>query len=236
MDNMNVVLSLNEYSIYKNDNYFICVPNVEHRFYHVFIGFSLRNLETISHERLIIEIRKISDSIFSSYKNCVYVLPIINPSLLEEVTIENDDRGYNNILKNIIQPITLSVYSMLMRKNARVSQVIKMIKQNDVDKKLVGWISLKLGDNFIKEIVFEETEVFATIPVENNDYSNTNTILDDISTDYLPDNIWIKKEEEKISESLKPAFSPGFSNLGFIILVLLVSSIFAGIIAYLILK
>ena len=236
MEDMNIVLSLNEYSVYKNNKYFICVPNVEHRFYHVFLGFSLKDLENLSHEKLVIEIRKISDSIFSVYKNSVYVLPIIEPTLLEEIASENDDYGYNKILKNIIQPITLSVYSMLMKKNARVSQIIKMIKQNDIDKKIVDWMSLKLGDNFIKEISYEESEMFSTIPVEIYDNSNSNIDTKYVSIDYQEDSIWIKKEEDKISDSLKPVFSPGFSNLSFMIMILVISSVFGIILGYLILK
>lgn len=235
MEDMSVVLTLNEYSIYKNDNYYLCVPNTEHHFYHVFMGFSLRDLDNLSYEKLIIEIRKISDSIFAVYKNSVYVLPIINPTILEEVTSENDDRGYNRILKNIIQPITLDVYSKLMRKNVRVSQVIKMIKQNDADKKLVGWVSLKLGDHFIKEITFED-DATVTIPTEVMANVNHSQLAKDISVDYQEDNIWIKKEEEKISESLKPAFSPGYSNLSFMVMILIVSLIFGVILGYLILK
>ena len=235
MEDLNVILTLNEYSIYKNNNYYLCVPNAEHHFYHVFMGFSLRNLDSLSHEKLIIEIRKISDSIFAVYKNSVYVLPIMDPVVLEEVTSENDDRGYNRILKNIIQPITLSVYAKLMRKNVRVSQIVKMIKQNDADKKLVGWMSLKLGDRFIKEITFED-DMNVTIPTEIMSDTNHSELAKDISVDYQEDNIWLKKEEERISESLKPAFSPGFSSLRFMILVLTISLAFGVILGYLILK
>lgn len=232
MEDMDIILSLEEYSIYKNNYYYLCVPNNEHKFYHVFLGFSLRNLEELSYEKIIIEIRKISDSVYASYKNSIYVLPIINPALLEEVALENDDRGYNKILKKYIQPITFSVYNKLLQKNYRVSQIIKLIKQNDVDKKIVGWLSMKLGDNFVKEILFEDNDVFTTIPIE---VVNSSTI-EDISVDYHNDDIWIKNEEKKISNSLKPAFSPGFSNLSFIILVLTISVGFGIILGYLILK
>lgn len=236
MEDMNVILSLNEYSIYKNDNYFLCVPNDEHQFYHVFMGFSLKELNSLSSEELFMEIRKISDSIYAVYKNSVYVLPIIDTTILEEVASENDDRGYNRILKNIIQPITLSVYSKLMMRNVRVSQIIKMIKQNDADKKIVGWMSLKLGDNFIKEITFEDDAVNTTTPLEVTSDVNYSTSSKVISIDYQENDIWIKKEEEKISESLKPAFSPGFSSLKFMILVLTVSLVLGVILGYLILK
>ena len=235
MDNMNIVLSLDEYSIYKNDNYYLCIPNNDNSFYHVFMGFSFKNLTLLSNEELFLEIRKISDSINAVYKNGVYILPIINPSLLEEVTLENDDRGYNRLLKNIIQPITLSVYSKLISQNKRVSQIIKMIKQNDKDTKLVGWLSMKLGNNFIKEIIFENkdnTDLIEDANEKNNlvDTSNISAI------DYQIDDIWLKQEEDKISDTLKPAFSPGFSALKFLLMMLGISLLFGAILGYLIIK
>ena len=232
MEDMNIILSLDEYSIYKNDSYYLCVPNKEHNFCHVFMGFSLMRLKGLSYEKLIIEIRKISDSIYCSYKNSVYVLPIINPDILKDAAMENDDRGYNKILKKYIQPITFSVYNKLISKNIRVSQIIKFVKQNDVDKKIVGWLSMKLGDNFVKEIIFEGIDVFTTIPISTNE----NNLIQDISIDYQDDEIWIKNEEDKISDNLKPAYSPGFSNLSFIILVLTISMGFGIVLGHLILK
>lgn len=232
MGEMNVILSLNDYSIYANDNYYLCVPNGNHNFYHVFMGFSMENLTWLMHEDLLMEIRKISDSIYAVYKNAVYVLPVIEPSLLEEVTKENDDRGYNQILKNIIQPITLSVYGKLVSQNKRVSQIIKMIKQNDTDKKLVGWLSMKLGNDFIKEITFENnvdtSEVYEDI---SNDMAE-----EVITIDYQFDDIWVKKEENKITETLKPAYSPGFSALKFLLMVLGIFLVLGAFIGYLIIK
>jgi len=232
MGEMNVILSLNEYSIYANDNYYLCVPNENHNFYHVFMGFSVENLTWLKHEDLLMEIRKISDSIYAVYKNAVYVLPVIEPSLLKAIAKENDDRGYNQILKNIIQPITLSVYGKLVSQNKRVSQIIKMIKQNDTDKKLVGWLSMKLGNDFIKEITFENnvdtSEVYEDI--------SSDVVEEIVTIDYQIDDIWVKKEENKITETLKPAYSPGFSALKFLLMVLGMFLVLGAFIAYLIIK
>ena len=236
MGEMNVILSLDEYSIYSNDNYYLCIPNNDMQFYHIFMGFSSIDLKILSREDLLMEIRKISDSIFAVYKNSVYVLPIIEPSILKEATQENDDREYNKILKNIIQPITLSLYSKLMVQNKRVSQIIKMIKQNDMDKKFVGWISMKLGNDFIKEITFESQEEVSAIPREVTGEIQYTDNVKLISIDYQEEDIWLKKEEDKISESLKPAFSPGFGNLKFMLLVLGISTVLGAIIGYLIIK
>ena len=353
MGDMNVILSLNGYSIYDCNNYYLCVPNEDSNFYHVFMGFSPRDLAKSSKEKLIIEIRRIADSIHAVYKNAVYVLPVIDPLLLKEVTTENDDKEYNKLLKNIIQPITLSVYGKLVSQNKRVSQIIKMVKQNYMDKKLIGWLSMKLGDDFIKEIIFvnkyellnssvsyqiddafiddneipvnyqiDDTfiddnqipvnyqiddvfvsdsnkgtvnyqiddmlvsnsskvsvdyqidDVFATdsneilvnyqiddMLVSNStkfsvDYqiddvfatdSSQKTIehqIDDvfmynanqISIDHKIDDVWLKNEENKISKILKPAFSPGFSALRFLLLVLGIFLVLGAMLGYLIIK
>lgn len=233
MGDMDIILSLNEYSIYKNDNYYLCIPNEDMNFYHVFMGFSSLELTSISQEELLMEIRKISDSIYAVYKNSVYVLPIIKTSILEEATLENDDRSYNKVLQSYIQPITLSVYSYLVSKNKRVSQIIKLIKQNDMDKKLMAWISLKLGSDFVKEITFENN---VQVTPENVEESKTQDIISSIAIDYQDDEIWVQQEEDKISDSLKPAMSPGFGNLQFILMVLTISSVFGAILAYLIIK
>ena len=137
MKEMNIILSLENYTIYNNNTYYLCIPKENSNFYHVFMGFSNKDLTNLSKEDLITEIRKISDSINAAYKNGIYVLPIISPTKLKEATTENDDREYNKILNNIIQPITYEVYSFLSSQKFRVSQTIKMIKQNDIDKKLI---------------------------------------------------------------------------------------------------
>jgi hypothetical protein len=138
MKDMNLIFSLNDYSIYKNEKYFLCIPNEPNNYYHIFMGFSNKDLKNIPEEELIKEIRLIGDSVNVAYKNGIYVLPIIPPKQLEEAASENDDRLYNKILNNIIQPITYSIYSQLATQKMRVSHTIKMIKQNDIDTKLVG--------------------------------------------------------------------------------------------------
>ena len=109
-----------------------------------------------------------------------------------------------------------------------------MIKQNDIDKKLVGWLSMKLGNEFIKEILFEINEEVSTVPVNILEdvfhTSNAQTIFIDYK-----DNVH-DKDDNYISDTLKPAFSPGFSKLGFIIMVLTISLILGIILGYMILK
>ncbi len=229
---MNIIASLDNYLICSNKNYYLCIPKEECDFYHVFMSFSMLELKKLSEEELVYEIRKIADSVNATYKNGICVIPIIKPSILKEAANENDDKLYNDILNKYIHPITSDIYSKFQNYNMSVSQTIKMIKQNDIDTKLVGWLSLKLGSDFIKEILFEtpkEESDNAVELMESMFKANGNSL---IFVDYYNKN----DNESYISDTLKPAFSPGFSKLGFILMVLGISLVFGVILGYMILK
>ena len=229
MDNMKIVLPLDKYSIYAYDKYYLCFPNNTSRFYHLFIGFSSIDLRNLDEETLYKEIRKIGDSLNYAYSNAIYILPILDPKILNDAALENDDNLYNKLLKKYIQPITLEIHKNFESSNIYISHIVKFIKQNDDDKKFIGWLSMKLGDEFVREITFEDK-----VYEENPSYEPV--ISNDIATDYEIDDIWIKKQEEIISDTLKPAFSLGFSNLSFMLMVLTISLVFGIIIAYMIIK
>ena len=57
-----------------------------------------------------------------------------------------------------------------------------------------------------------------------------------VTIDYQIDDIWVKKEENKITETLKPAYSPGFSALKFLLMVLGMFLVLGAFIGYLIIK
>lgn len=228
MDNMKIVLALDKYSIYAYDKYYLCFPNDTSRFYHLFVGFSSLDLTTLDEENLYKEIRRIGDSLNHAYSNAIYILPIIKPKFLEDAALENDDLLYNKLLKKYIQPITSEIHSKFASNKIYVSQIIKFIKQSDNDKKFIGWLSMKLGDNYVREIIFEDKvdDVVDSKPIINND----------IVTDYEIDDIWIKQQEEAVSDTLKAAYSFGFSSLGFMIMIITISLVLGTIIAYMIIK
>ena len=172
------------------------------------MGFATKELQTLNEEELIQEIRRISDSVHIAYPNGIYVLPIINYAFYEEAAKENDNRLYNQLLNKVIQPVTYSVYSLLNNQDMRVSQTIKMIKQNDNDNKFVSWLFLKLGSTFIKEITFDNTikpEEPEKEVIEITTYDDSSIFLD------YPKNNDANKHEIYISDDLKPAISPGFA-------------------------
>lgn len=229
MKKMDIVLSLDNYTIYRNNQYFLCIPKEYNSFYHVFMSFPTKDLHNLNEEELIKEIRKIADSINAIYKNGIYVLPIIPLIHLIEAANENDDKEYNKILNNIIQPITYDIYKMFSSPQTKVSQIIKMIKQNDIDTKLIGWLSMKLSNNFIKEITFEENNQEETYNIE---IPTTNHTPSSIFLEYAETN----KEEKYIADSLKPATSPGFGSIGFVIMIISIFIVLGGAIIYMIIK
>ena len=180
--------------------------------------------------KYIKEIREISDSINASYKNGIYILPILPISKLEEATNENEDRSYNKILNNIIQPITYEAYNLFTKNNFNISHTINMIIQNDNDKKIIDWLSIKLGPNFIKKITYDKNNYYQ----ENNNTITTNYDNSNIFLDYEKD--ITKNKEEPVNDVLKAATSPGFGRLSAIIMLTSIFSIFCGIILYMILK
>lgn len=231
MNNMRIISTINNYSIYGNKNYYLCVPNNNNNFYHLFMSFSLLDLTTLSEEELVMEIRKIGDSINCAYSNAIYVLPIVKPDFLKEAALENDDRLYDRLLKKIIQPITVEVHKIFSDRNVRISQIIKFIKQNDVDKKIVGWISMKLGNGYVREIVFDaDADVGVNIQVD------VQTPKDVITIDYEVNDVWLKKQEDAIMDTLKPAISFGFSSMKFMIMMIIIFLVVGAILGYMILK
>lgn len=230
MDNMKIILALDSYSIYDYDTYYLCIPNNASNFYHLFIGFSTLDLKKLEQEELYKEIRKIGDSLNYAYSNAVYILPVIEPNILKEASCENDNRLYNKILKEYIQPITADIHNKFLNNKVYFSHVIKFIKQNDMDNKFISWISLKLGTDFVREITFNLNADSEVKPEEEK------KVLKDVTIDHEMSEVWIKQQEKMIDDDLKPAISFGFSSLGFILMMLTISLVLGTILGYMIIK
>ena len=144
--------------------------------------------------------------------------------------MENDNRLYNRLINEYIQPITSDIYSKFSSSKVFFSRVIKFIKQNEVDNKIVSWISMKLGTNYVKEITFD-----ISIPPIKEEVTPKKE-MPDVTIDHEMDVIWVKKQEDTISDDLKPAISFGFSTLSFILMMLTISLVLGTILGYMILK
>ena len=107
-----------------------------------------------------------------------------------------------------------------------------MIKQNDMDTKLVGWFYLKLGGVFIKEIVFDNT------PPENNEKTKEiENITHDDSSIFTDSHEYLtSKDEVYIKDSLKAAVSPGFGSIKGVLFILSIALTLGTIIMHMILK
>lgn len=214
-----VILTFDGYTIYKNDKYYLCMSNEQVNNYQLYIGFSERDLSTSSKVSVVNETRKVSDLINSIDKTGIYILPIISPVFLEQAALENDDRIYNRIMNENIQPITAEIYHRLASLGKSVNQRIKMIKQNDIDTKIIGWLSMKLGDSFINEIEYSAIKkICGKTEVHNVTMINVdgNTIREN-NVPSSNDN----KTESNLNKQLLFNASLGYGNIKIIVMILI---------------
>lgn len=159
-----LIASLENYSIYKSyindiDSYYLCVPNGIIGKCQIVLGFSDKNLDALSDDVVINKISEVNDIIYGLNNDSIYVVANIDEVMFKNAVLENDNRLYENILNNCIHPITQNIYNILVKngiKKRNINQVISVIKKNDGDKKFAGWLSMRLGDNFINEIDYSE--------------------------------------------------------------------------------
>lgn len=159
-----LIASLENYSIYKSyinetDSYYLCIPNGNIGKCQIVLGFSDKNFDTLSDDDIINKISEVNDMIYSLNNDSIYAIANIDEVMFRNAVLENDNRLYENLLNNCIHPITQNIYNMLVKngvKKGNVNQVISVIKRTDGDKKFAGWLSMRLGDNFINEINYSE--------------------------------------------------------------------------------
>lgn len=242
-------LEIEQYKIYKRNGYYLCMSDIESNNYQLFIGFANKDLNSLSKEEIIAEIRRISDLINMINKSGLFVLPIINPYELEQAAMENDDRLFYEIMSKKIQPITNDIYTLLRSENKKIDSVIRMIKQTDADRKLIDWMDMKLmesGVDYIEDIEYEklkvqnkqepnkvQQEVYTQNPQENNSYA-----IPPIDRSYEETMSQTKSNQlarrlVKPNEHRRPS---GFSNFGFIMIVLSISILLGIGFGYLVIK
>lgn len=260
----NVIASLDYYSIYKmngkdNNVYYVCVPKQETQNYQLFIGFSDKDLNSLSKEQIVSEIANVNDVIQKRNSITVLAIPEIPVAELERAALENDDRKYNDILVQRIQPMTSEIYNMLIVATGNIKKMeptISVIIRNDTDKKIAGWLSMRLGDHFIKEVDFDKLKVEHMNKDEEHknevlEKTNDETVLEYVSDElksneditlaavekdaiapinHQTDNgVTRRRLDNRLVRKLtKPGNMSGFSSIRFIIITL-VTSLVVGI-------
>lgn len=239
-----VILTLDNYSIYKNNGYYLCVSGKPVNNYQMFMGFSFKDLDKMSLNEVILEIKNVSESLFFRSSDVIYVLPIINPLILEKAVNINDDKEYNRILNSFILPVTSDVYQKFMNNKKRINDVIAMVKQNEFDQKIIHWIDMKLmqgGIDYIQEVDIKflknnrSLDEISKNPIFENPHNIFDSGIAPINREY--EQLSQNKENTLVRKLVKQNDHPaGFSSMGFIIMVLGVLFVFSIIIVTLILK
>lgn len=224
-------LSLGNYSIYKNNGYYLCVSNQEINNYQMFMSFSDKDLTKLSDNDIVNEIKRVSNLLFSRSSDLIYVLPIIDPTELERAASINDDRAYNRILEKIY-PITFDVHQKFSARKKRINDVIGMIRQTDVDQKIIHWLDIKLMEISHKDCI-QDVDINQLIKYRDKDifseWQSSPFLQEAPSSSIAPinreDDAPIQnKQNAHVRKLVKPKInddvSPGFSSMKFIVMIL----------------
>lgn len=240
-------LTIEQYKIYKRDGYYLCISNLDCDNYQLFIGFTDKDFNSLTKEQIVSEIRKVSDLVKSINQSGIYVLPVISPSELEQAARENDDKLFYRIMSEKIQPITREIYEILNGQNKSIESMIRMIKQTDNDRKFIDWMDMKLmetGIDYVEDIEYLKLREMAqnkNIETSTDVYGgarNNSSGIPPIDRSY--ENTQVQTNSNQLVRKLvKPTnqhISSGFSNIGFIVIVLTMALIVGIWISYLFIK
>lgn len=249
-----IIFTSDNYSIYQNNGYYMCISNKDIIDYQMFIGFSSQELGLVSNNSIVDEIRKISDLLFLRTNDAIYIVPVINPNELERVASVNEDKEYERFLNKYILPITSDIKRKMAANNKNLNDLIGIIKQNDIDKKIIAGIDIyvtmeALKNNisldsvdFIKEVDVDVLRKMNGI-VDVDFLESNDNIFEQEPTSFIeqvnqPSEIFIQNKENVNTRKLvKPTNGlPGFSNMNFIIMVIGISTLLFGGIIYLLFR
>ena len=156
MGDIIISLTLNGYSIYKNNGYCLCVPNKRTDKYQLYVGFTSLNLKDLSRGELVKEVRKNGDLVHNN-KNGIYVLV--------------DGNKKDNQIKAIMNDLM----KKLKNNKIDVKEDCFFINKNDYDKSLIDKLS-KILDN-VTEVEFETLKKKENGAINSYGYSHINFIL-----------------------------------------------------------
>lgn len=248
-----IIFTSDNYSIYQNKGYYMCLSNQDVSDYQMFISFSGKDLGLASNQTIVDEIKKISELLFLRTNDAIYVVPVINPNELERVASINEDKEYDKFLRKYILPITIDIKEKITANDKHINDLIGIIKQRDIDKKIIAGIDMVIAKeivrntgslenvNYIREVDVDVLKKMNGINdvefVETNDnifHEQPTSIAPVIQQQDLPTQ---SKEMVKVRKLVKPNNGlPGFSNMNFIIMIIGISTLLFGGIIYLLLR
>ena len=214
------------YEMYTNDGneYYMCIANYNTDKYETVIDFPEEYFNSLLNEEKLTEIRKTCDTLYSDDEPYIYILPDITTYEVKEAKNDNDDHAYQVLLRRL-QRYTYDIYKSIAEnnENIKIDQVINIISDTENDKKFIDWLDINLNGYFkpkyLNRTKNEDKDI--EIPINTND--NQKEILNNDIT------------KPKV-RTLKPADKSGFSNITFIITIIIIAVIIGIGFAYLMIK
>ena len=228
----------NGITIYKNNTYkmyhmyfpntlefFMCIPNNTYNSYKMIIDFSEIDFtnEDINIDDLVsASFSEKINKVYEKFPTSIYIISQIPLSEFNDAINENDDRLYKLLLDKIITCKNNAYWSLvnasIFEDDIKIEKEINIMKQSNEDVKLFWWLDINNIKGYKQIELFDKPKIelpeFVPITVNNN----------------------IKPPEDKKIPIGDEIHSTGYSNISFIITVLIISGIMGTCLAYLILR
>ena len=204
--------------------FFMCIPNDTYNSYKMIIDFTdidLTNEDINIDDLIYASFSEKVNKVYDKFPTSIYIISNIPLSEFNDAINDNDNRLYKLLLEKIITCKNNAYWSLanasIFEDDIKIENEINIMKQSDEDVKLFWWLDI----NNIKG--YKQIELFDKPKIELPQYVP-------ITVNSIP----IK--EDKKTPIGDEIHSTGYSNIGFIITVLIISGIMGTCLAYLILR
>ena len=234
----------NLYHLYFEDfsEIIIATPNKDFNQYKLLLHFSDKKYksENIDTDELAVQdLSDKMDKVYTETSNAICIIPTILKKEFDEVIAENDDRLYKKLIQKLDKIVNYAYWSirngLIFEDTMKVDDHVYIVKQSDEDIKLFWWLELH-GNNKYKQITIgkpkvpnrkdnSQEELFKVVP---------DPITPTVTTGPPPRRHNMRRTRSKPKGD--GVHSTGYSNMAFIILVLLISTMMGLGLAVLILK
>ena len=219
------------YHIYLPDgsDFFICIPNKTHEKYKMLFDFTNINFKTENIDSKInTSYSKKIDKIYEKYPNSIYIISPITLKEFNDALEENDDRLYKRLIGRIETYRNSAYWSLanasIFEDDINVEPQTNIIKQGKEDVKLFWYLDIN-NINDYKQIDLNPPKVIPKPKVDLT-FSQEQDVI------FVPN----KEENKKCPPQGDGIHSTGYSNIAFIITVLVISLMMGTCLAYLIIR
>ena len=235
-----IISKANTYSMYHMylpdaSDFFMCIPKEIHKKYKFVLDFASFKFDSEDIDNKIKEVYlKKADKLYDKFPNSIYIISPISLKEFNDALEENDDRLYKRLLGRIETYRNDTYWSLanasVFEDAISVEPQINIIKQGKDDVKLFWYLDINNIPNY--------KQIDLNPPPKAPPKPKANVVFDDEKEVFIP-KVEVpapKSQKKNTTPKGDGVHSAGYSNLAFIITVLVISLMMGICLAYLIIR